>query len=560
MEFLDPVLYMIIGGCIGSVLGWLWAREQIRKQLDDLRDRTEERARKRAKTEVREEMRESIRRSLVEEFTDEAREEAQQEVAKLIEEAEDDAKAIVKSAEIDAREKISEARQRADDESRERRREIQKLEERLTDRQTHLDERADRLDERDRELQHRGDRLKELAEELGDRQQQVASEEEELVQVLQEMSGYSAEEARQTLEARLLNQVELENAETIREMERVAEKKAQRRAQKIISVAAQRMASDFVTEKCVNVVELPSDDMKGRIIGREGRNIRAMERITGVDIIVDDTPEEVVVSSFDPVRREIARRALKKLVADGRIHPARIEEVVEKTREEVALVIEDAGERAAMELGIYGMHPRLLELVGQLKFRTSYGQNMWSHSIEVGFLCGLMAAELGVNVDLARRAGLLHDIGKALTHERKESHAIVGAEIAGRHGEVEIVRNAIAAHHNEEPQNSVIAHLVIAADSLSGARPGARREVLGAYVKRLQELERISTSFEGVSKSYAIQAGREIRVMVEQDRVDDARARELSQEIAARIEEELTYPGQVKVTVIRETRATDYAR
>ena len=335
---------------------------------------------------------------------------------------------------------------------------------------------------------------------------------------------------------------------------------ADRRAKKILSVAVQRYAGEYAVERAVNVVQLPSDDLKGRIIGREGRNIRALEAATGVDVIIDDTPEAVIVSGFDPVRRQIARLTLEKLISDGRIHPSRIEEVVAKTEQEVAKQIKEAGERAAFELGIHKLHPELSKIVGRLKFRTSYGQNMWSHSIEVGFLCGLMAAELGVNVKLARRAGLLHDIGKALTHEQEGSHALVGAELCDRYGETEIVRNAVAAHHNEEPQNSVIAHLVIAADALSGARPGARREILSTYIKRLEDLERISMSFEGVEKTYAIQAGREIRVMVQNSKVDDDQAFVLSREIARRIEDELTYPGQIRVMVIRETRAVDIAR
>lgn len=560
MGTLDSILFMIVGGCVGGVLGWLWAREQINKKLDDLRERTENRARKRAQTEVREELSDAIRRELVDEFTDEAQEEADEKAAKIIAEARDQAKAVVKNAEIDAREVISKARAEADEEFKERRRELHDIEERLSRRETHLDDRADRLDERDDEIQDRNHSLDKRSETLDEREHTLEQRRRELEQSLAEIADYSVEQARQRLEQQLIDRIELENSERIRKMEKKAEQEAEKRSAKILSLACQRFAGDYVAEKCVNVVDLPSDDMKGRVIGREGRNIRALERATGVDVIVDDTPEVVVVSCFDPVRREIARRSLKKLVADGRIHPARIEEVVDKTDQEIGHIIEDAGEEAALELGIYGLHSELLKRVGELKFRTSYGQNMWAHSIEVGFLCGLMASELGVDVDRARRAGLLHDIGKALTHEREESHALVGAELAERHGEEEIVRNAIAAHHNEEPQNSVIAHLVIAADSLSGARPGARREVLGAYVSRLEELERVSSSFDGVEKSYAIQAGREIRVMVKRDVVDDEQAQQLSAEIARRIEDEVTYPGQVKITVIRETRATDYAR
>ncbi len=556
----DPILYMILGACIGSVLGWLWARDQINKKLDDLRDKTEDRARQRAQKEVREELTDSIRRELVQEYTEEAKEEAQTKAERIISEAEDDAEGIVKNAEIEARNVLSESRAEAEEEVKQRRQELQKIEDRHSRRESKLDSRAERLDERDKGIQRRSAQLDEQQQELKMEEANLEEREEELEEILEELSEYSAEEARQKLEEKLIDRAELEASQRIREIEQAAEESAKKRAARIVGVACQRYAGDYVTEKCVNVIDLPSDDMKGRIIGREGRNIRAFEAITGTDVIVDDTPEVVVVSCFDPVRREIACRALRKLIADGRIHPARVEEVVEKTDRDVAQVIKDAGEKAALELGIYGLHEELIETVGKLKFRTSYGQNMWSHSIEVGFLCGLMAGELGVEVDAARRAGLLHDIGKAFTHENKESHALVGAELAERHGEKEVVRNAIAAHHNEEPQESVIAHLVIAADSLSGARPGARREVLGAYVKRLEELERISASFEGVKKSYAIQAGREIRVMVEHGAIDDDDAQALSRDIARRIEDELTYPGQIKVTVIRETRATEYAR
>ncbi|MEM1347878.1 MAG: ribonuclease Y, partial [Myxococcota bacterium] len=382
----------------------------------------------------------------------------------------------------------------------------------------------------------------------------------EILVRLEEVARLSAEEAKSQIIEQIVGEAKIEASRNIRAIEEEAIEEADKRAKKVISVAVQRYAGEFVAERSVNVVQLPSDDLKGRIIGREGRNIRALEAATGVDIIIDDTPEAVIVSGFDPVRREIARLTLEKLISDGRIHPSRIEEVAGKTEQEVSQKIKEAGEQAAFELGIHKLHPELLRTLGRLRYRTSYGQNMWSHSIEVGFLCGLMASELGVNVKVARRAGLLHDIGKALTHEQEGSHALIGAELAAKYGETEIVRNAIAAHHNEEPQNSVIAHLVIAADALSGARPGARREILETYIKRLEDLERISMDFEGVEKTYAIQAGREIRVMVQNSRVDDDQAFVLSREIARKIEDELTYPGQIKVTVIRETRAGDYAR
>lgn len=563
MDF-EPFLYMVTGGCIGGPLGYLLVRskmqEALEERLEKLRKKTEERTRMRVEAEVREEMTVPIRRELVESFTDEARAEAQESVEREKREAEAEVGALIKEAKIKARTLLLEARDEAEEELKQRRLDLQKIEDRLSRREEGLDDRAVRLDEREAKTKDDQELLQKRETEMGALKAALLESKREVERALERVADMSADQARDELKERMIDQARMVANQTIKEIEEEAERQAEQRAQKIISIACQRYAGEFVTEKSVNVIALPSDELKGRIIGREGRNIRALETATGVDVIIDDTPEVVVVSSFDPVRREIARRALEKLIADGRIHPTRIEEVVEKSDQEVAQVIKDAGERAALELGIHGLHSELLNLVGQLKFRTSYGQNMWSHSIEVGFLCGLMASELGVNVAYARRAGLLHDIGKALTHERQESHALVGAELAQKYGENEIVRNAIAAHHNEEPQNSVIAHLVIAADALSGARPGARREILGTYVKRLEDLERISSSFEGVQKSYAIQAGREIRVMVEHSKIDDEGAFALSKEIARRIEDELTYPGQIKVTVIRETRATGYAR
>ncbi len=567
MEGLEPILYMILGGCIGFVMGWLLIRskwtttfqETLEDRLEALRNRTEERTKKRVTREVREEMRGEIRNELVEELTEKAQKVADAEVESFRKKAREEADQTIKNAEIEARTLLLEARADAEKELQERRADIQKTEERLSRRENNLDDRASRIDSRETKLKDREASLDDREDSLRTRAASLEEQERTILRRLEEIADWTADQAREELKARLIDQARAEANQKIKEVEEEATEHTEKNARKIISVACQRYAGDFVAEKCVNVISLPNDSMKGRIIGREGRNIRALEAATGVDVIIDDTPEVVVVSSFDPVRREIARRSLDKLISDGRIHPARIEEVVEKVDQEVAQVIKDGGEKAALELGIHGLHSELIKLVGQLQFRTSYGQNMWSHSIEVGFLCGLMASELGVHVLDARRAGLLHDIGKALTHERQESHALVGAEIAAKCGEKEIVRNAIAAHHNDEPQNSVIAHLVIAADALSGARPGARREILGTYVKRLEDLERISASFDGVQKSYAIQAGREIRVMVEHAKIDDDGAYALSREIARRIEDELTYPGQIRVTVIRETRATSTA-
>ncbi|TXD38623.1 ribonuclease Y [Lujinxingia vulgaris] len=535
-------------------------QELVDQRVEALKDETVESTRRRVENEVRAELSESVRAELVEKFTAEAKNEAEDAAQRIKREAEAEADKLIKDAEIKSREVVLAAQKEGEAELKSRRAEQQKIEERLSNRESNLDARAERLDEREEAVKTREQQVAESEAQFSSRELELERQRGEVELVLEKVAGYSAEQARAELVARMVNQAELEANRKIKVIEEQAEEEADKRAQKIISVAVQRYAGDFVAEKCVSVVSLPSDDMKGRIIGREGRNIRALEAASGVDIIIDDTPEAVIVSGFDPVRREIARRSLDKLIADGRIHPTRIEEVVAKTDQEVAQSIKEAGEQAAFELGIHGLHPELIKMVGRLKYRTSYGQNMWSHSIEVGFLCGLMASELGVNVKMARRAGLLHDIGKALTHEQEGSHAIIGADLCRKYGEHEIVRNAVAAHHNDEPQNSVIAHLVIASDALSGARPGARREILETYVKRLEDLERISMSFKGVEKTYAIQAGREIRVMVEHGSIDDAGAFALSRDIARKIEDELTYPGQIKVTVIRETRAIDYAR
>lgn len=565
---MEPLLYMIIGGCIGGLLGWLMARskfqvllqEMLEERLEALRKKIEERTRVRVEGELREELSGPVRRELIDEFSEKAEKDARNRAEALEREAKAEAENKVRSAEIEARKLLLEARDEAEEELKRRRAELQKVEERLSKREDHLDEKGRRLDSRENKAHALEEELKARDEELRSEAKRLEEEKEDLARNLESVAGLSAEEARDLLMEKMVDQARLEATETIRVIEEETREEADKKAQKILGIACQRYAGEYASDRTVNVVSLPNDGMKGRIIGREGRNIRALEAATGVDVIIDDTPEVVVISSFDPVRREIARRTMEKLISDGRIHPSRIEELVEKSDQEVAQIIKESGQKAVLDLGIHGMHPELLKYVGQLKFRTSYGQNMWSHSIEVGFLCGLMASELGVNVADARRAGLLHDIGKALTHERQESHALVGAELAERYGEKEIVRNAIAAHHNDEPQNSVIAHLVIAADALSGARPGARREILGTYVKRLEDLERISAEFAGVQKSYAIQAGREIRVMVEHNKVDDDGAFALSREIARKIEDELTYPGQIKVTVIRETRATGYAK
>ncbi len=566
------ILYIVIGLILGVAAGFYVARNkaeaQMRGKLDDelnrLRDETVERTSRRVEQDVRQELVEPVRRELTERFATEVRAEvraeAEEESRRIEERSKNKAESLVKDAQLEARSLILSAQKDADLEQKERRVELREIEDRLTKREATLDQRAIKLDERESDHKRREETSIEQQKTLSLREIEITEKAASVQKVLERVASYTADEARNEIITRMTGEATIEAAKKVREIEETAVEEADKRAQQIIAVAVQRYAGDYVAEKCVSVVALPSDDMKGRIIGREGRNIRALEAATGIDVIIDDTPEAVIISGFDPVRREIARLTLEKLISDGRIHPSRIEEVALKTEQEVAQIIKDAGEKAAFELGIHGLHPEIIKLLGRLKYRTSYGQNMWAHSIEVGFLCGLMAAELGVNVKLARRAGLLHDMGKALTHEQEGSHAVIGGEIARKYGEHEIVRNAIAAHHNDEPQNSVIAHLVIAADALSGARPGARREILETYVKRLEDLERISMSFEGVEKTYAIQAGREIRVMVEHSNVNDDQAYTLSREIARKIENELIYPGQIKVTVIRETRAIDYAK
>ena len=539
-------------------------KSELDEQLEAAREETIAKTRQRVQMQLREELGDEVRQSLREQYSSEIKEDvqarAQEDAQRVLDEANKERDALMKQAELDAKAAKLDAQKESEAQLQEARQKLDRVEERLSKREGTLDARSDKMDAREARLKSVEDELEQAQRALERAQEGVKARDLEIQTTLAEVAQLSPEEARAQIIERIVGEAKIEAAKQVRALEEEAMEDAERRAKKIISVSIQRYAGEFAAERCVSVVQLPTDEMKGRIIGREGRNIRALEAATGVDIIIDDTPEAVIVSGFDPVRREIARRCLEKLISDGRIHPSRIEEVALKTEQEVAKTVKDAGEQAAFELGIHGLHPELIKLLGRLRYRTSYGQNMWSHSIEVGFLCGLMAAELGMNVKMARRAGLLHDIGKALTHEQEGSHAVIGGDLARKYGEHEIVRNAIAAHHNDEPQNSIIAHLVIAADALSGARPGARREILETYIKRLEDLERISLEFEGVEKTYAIQAGREIRVLVQNSNVNDDQAFVLSKEIARKIEDELTYPGQIKVTVIRETRAVEFAR
>jgi ribonuclease Y len=466
-----------------------------------------------------------------------------------IEEADTRAKAI----RVQAEEEAIQIRSQAESQNKRRLRELREEEERLQKRRDSLDRRIDRLEERERRLNQRQSRVDKMKNQIEEMYSKQTAE-------LERVANLSQEEARELLLKEVETRTRDEMARVIREVEAQVQQEADKKAREIITLAIQRCASDQVSEITVSMVSLPNDEMKGRIIGRSGRNIRAFEQATGVDVVVDDTPEAVVLSSFDPVRREIARIALTKLVNDGRIHPGRIESIVTKATKEVDAAIREAGEQAVLDAGLPGMHPELIKLLGRLKYRTSYGQNVLRHSLEMAHLAGMMAAELGADVALAQEGALLHDIGKAVDHKVEGSHAIIGSELAQRYGCSPRVINCIASHHGEVEQRCLEAVLVEAADAISSARPGARRETLETYLKRVKGLEEIADSFNGVSQSYAIQAGREVRIIVKPDDVDDMAAIQLSKDIARRVEESLQYPGQIKVTVIRETRSVDYAK
>lgn len=484
----------------------------------------------------------------------------QEQARNILGDARKEAETIKKEAILQAKDSLFQMKAEFERESKETRKEMQALEKRLLHKEENLDRKSEGLDKRESTLGKREKLMLQQEKDLSDKEKDLQGVLEEQARKLESLSGMSALEAKEMLVRSIENDARRDAAVLVKKIETEARELADRKAKDIIALAIQRYAGDYVAEKTVSVVNLPNEEMKGRIIGREGRNIRAIEASTGVDLIIDDTPEAVILSGFNPVRREVARVSLERLISDGRIHPARIEEIVEKVSTEIDVGIRESGEQAAFDVGVHNIHPDLIKLVGKLKYRTSYAQNVLQHSREVAFLCGLMAAELGLNEKQAKRAGLLHDIGKAMDHEMEGPHATIGADLARRYGEAPLIVQAIAAHHEDVPAEDILSVLVQAADALSGARPGARKELLETYVRRLEDLERIASSFNGITKAYAIQAGRELRIIVESGVVNDAEVVLLSRDIAKKIESELTYPGQIKVTVIRETRAVEYAK
>ncbi len=508
-ELLWVVPGILVGLAVGAVLGVIWARNNTQSRLQQ----------------------------------------REAETRLLLEEARSQQKEVL----LQAKDEALRIRNEAENEIKEARQGLQKQEERLQRKDENLDRKLDSLERRERQMQQRERQTEHLYNEAEKKKQQQVEE-------LERISALSQEDAREIVLARVEREAREDMARRYREIEQASREEEEKKARKIIGLAVQRCASDYVAEITVSTVNLPGEELKGRIIGREGRNIRAFEQITGVDIIVDDTPEAVTLSCHDPVRREVARVALIKLLKDGRIHPSRIEEIVAKTRQEIEQIMRDEGERVAYEANVQGLHPDLIKLMGRLKYRTSYGQNVLQHSLECSLLAAHMAAELGANVHIAKTAALLHDIGKAVDHEVQGPHALIGADIVRRLGRSAAIVHAIAAHHNEEEPQTLEAFLVQAADAISGGRPGARRETLDLYIKRLEALETIATSFGGVQRAFAVQAGREVRVMVQPDSIDDLSSIHLARDVAKKIEENLQYPGQIKITIIRETRAVDYAR
>ncbi len=483
-----------------------------------------------------------------------------EEQRRIIEEARQKAATLLKEAHLEAKSRLLEMKSDFDAETEETRSELKKEERRLAKKSEKLDHSEDQLSKREQSLQKKEAETSKRFDSASKKESHYTELLEETKKELEKVSGLTLDEAKELLLKAMEEEAKHEGAKLIKKITSEARENADKEAKKVISTAIQRYAGEYVAERTVSVVHLPSDEMKGRIIGREGRNIRALEAATGIDLIIDDTPEAVILSGFNPVRREVARLSLEKLISDGRIHPARIEDVVERATEEVDAAIKEAGEQAAFDLGVHGIDPELIKVLGKLKFRTSYAQNVLQHSVEVAFLSGAIAAELNLDFKLAKRMGLLHDIGKAVDHEVDGAHAIIGAKLAKKYGEIDSVINAIASHHEDQMPETVYDYIIQAADALSGARPGARKESLEKYIKRLEDLENIANAFEGVVNTYAIQAGREIRVITESEKITDESAVLLSRDIARQIEENLTFPGQVKVVVIRETRAVEYTK
>lgn len=478
---------------------------------------------------------------------------AEQEAKRLVDLAKVEAENMKKEEIIKAKEEIMKSRNELDQEIKERRSEVQRQESRMIQKEENIDRRSENLERKEKELEREYQSLEE-------QRQEVVEIKEQQTQELQRIASLSKEEAKEYLLSEMEKEISTEKAKLIRELNQKAKEESNKNAREIISYAVQKCAADHTSETTVSIVNLPSDDMKGRIIGREGRNIKALETLTGIDLIIDDTPEAVILSGFDPLRREVARIALQNLIDDGRIHPAKIEEMVEKAKEELAQTIKEEGERATLETGVNNLHPDLVRLLGKLKYRTSYGQNVLSHSIEVSNLARIMAEELGLDAKRARRAGLLHDIGKALDHDMEGTHIQIGVDILKKYKENPLVLNAVEAHHGDVEPQTMEAVLVQAADAISASRPGARRETLEAYIKRLESLESIADSFEGVEKSFAIQAGREVRIIVKPDKITDDQMTVLARDVSKRIEDEMDYPGQIKVNIIREKRVVDYAK
>ena len=478
---------------------------------------------------------------------------ANSEADRIIKQAEDDSKRIHKEKLLEAQEEIHKLRTESERENKERRSDLQKFERRVIQKEEILDKKLQNLEQKETSL---GDKLKNVAK----KEEEIEAIKTQQLEKLESISGITSDKAKEIILTNAERDVRREMSIMIKEIESQAKEEAEKKSREIIGYAIQKCAADHVAETTVTVVNLPNDEMKGRIIGREGRNIRTLETLTGIDLIIDDTPEAVILSGFDPIRREVARIALEKLIADGRIHPARIEEMVDKARKEVENIIKEYGEQAAFETGVHGLHPELVKLLGRLNYRTSYGQNVLKHSIEVAHIAGIMAAEIGADIRLAKRAGLLHDIGKAVDHEMEGTHVEIGMDLLKRYKESKEVIYAMSTHHGDYEPQTIEAVLVTAADAISAARPGARRETLEAYIRRLEKLEEIANSYEGVDKSFAIQAGREIRIMVKPENVSDEDIHLLARDMTKRIEDELEYPGQIKVSIIRETRAIEYAK